>query len=605
MNNSNNILNKIKLAAVATSLLCLVSLSACQIDLSQTNGSETAISEEVIDEMVDITEGAAEIADNVAEITEDIADAVEIIEEEIIPPVSDEEMVAFDPENPFSYCKQPVCHYDKETGLINYTIEFKSIPRSDNPYIYLFEAATYEDDNSFDCKPYIASAFKDHSVTFSFPYTDHYLFSRFVPVIAYEKTFYPLSLGQYMTNPEEIAKNTTPYPVVDSKKGILLDPMTVNKDELKDLNVKRVVYNLPLSFIMGETDNELFPTIDYEYMGHTYKFNGFQLSGFDTLFKYLSKNNYHITAIILNDWTTDFPEVIHPLSRKKTSQSMYYAFNTEEEAGVRAIEAAALFLSQRYSGGEYGLIHDWVIANEINQQKVWNYMATDDIDLYTESFEKSFRTFYNAIKANYANANVYYSIDQDWNCNGGANYRYFNGRSILEKFNEFAKLRGDYDWALSIHPYPSPLTKTRFWNGRRDKSENARVVTPMNLTVVTDFMQKADMLDTKGNVRQIGITELGFSSKAGEKAQAAAFAYCYRIIEDNKYINSFLMNRQTDSYLSLQSGLALGIYNPDYSAKYIKDVFAEIDSDKGDDYIPEMLETIGASSLEEALEWAR
>ena len=49
---------------------------------------------------------------------------------------------------------------------------------------------------------------------------------------------------------------------------------------------------------------------------------------------------------------------------------MYYAFNTEEEAGVRAIEAAALFLSQRYSGGEYGLIHDWVIANEINQQKV-------------------------------------------------------------------------------------------------------------------------------------------------------------------------------------------------------------------------------------------
>ena len=94
-------------------------------------------------------------------------------------------------------------------------------------------------------------------------------------------------------------------------------------------------------------------------------------------------------------------------------------------------------------------------------------------------------------------------------------------------------------------------------------------------------------------------------TKAGEKLQAAAFAYCYYIIEDNKYINSFLLNRQTDDTAALKSGLALGIYNNDYSEKLLHDVFKNIDSPEGAAYIDEMLEIIGADSLEEALSWAR
>ena len=519
--------------------------------------------------------------------------------------ISEEELVPFNVDEAFSYCEQPVCYYDKETGLINYSIQFNSIPKSDDLYIYLFEMAGYEGDEEFDGKPYIASTFKDYEVTLTFPYNTKHLFSKFVPVIAYDKKFYPISLGQYITNPEDIADNDTPYPEIASKKGILLDPMTIDKEELNSLNVKRVVYNIPLSFIMGETDNDACPTVDYEYLGQVYHFNGFMLAGFDDLFRYLTDNDFLITAIVLNDLNSAYPEIIHPLSRNRKSKTLYYAFNTEEKEGVRAMEAAALFLADRYSGGDYGLIHDWVIANEINQHKRWNYMATDDLDLYVESFEKSFRTFYNAIKSRYKNADVSFSIDHDWNDNGGLNYIFFNGKDVLNSFNEKAKSRGNYDWGLSIHPYPSPLTNTKFWYGYRDKSEKASIVTPMNISVITDYMSQDDFLDTKGNVRQIGVTELGFSSNVGEKIQAAAFAYCYYIINDNEYIKSFLMNRQTDSYLSLRSGLALGIYNPDYSSKYIKDVFANIDNDMGEEYIDEMLKIIGAKDLDEALSWAR
>ena len=45
---------------------------------------------------------------------------------------------------------------------------------------------------------------------------------------------------------------------------------------------------------------------------------------------------------------------------------------------------------ERYSGKEYGLVHSWVIANEINQQKIWNYMDTEDVTYYAEEFEKAF-----------------------------------------------------------------------------------------------------------------------------------------------------------------------------------------------------------------------
>lgn len=522
-----------------------------------------------------------------------------------VPTITQKSFVPFDCNNPYSYCSQPVCTYNPLVNNIRFQMIFTDIPHSDDPFIYLFELSTYEDKANLSDKAPIAMSYKSSTTTFSFPYKTRLLFSEYIPAIKYMGEFYPLSKGQCITNPEALSSNNSPYPDIDSKKGLLIDANTIDTDWLSSLNVRRAAYNIPLSYIIGESDNPECPTIDYEYNGTIYHFDGYMLAGFDSLFSYLTNNGYQITAIILNDWNKDNPELIHPLSRGKTYRSMYYAFNTSEEDGVRLMEATALFLANRYNGGDYGMVTDWVIANEINQQKVWNYMATDNLDYYTKSFEQSFRTFYNAIKSGFSNAKVYYSIDHDWNNNGGQDYKYFNGRDLLYDFNEVAKEHGNYDWGLSIHPYPQPLTRTRFWPGSFDKSEYARIITPMNLSSLTSVMTKDDFLTEDGNVRDISITELGFSSRSGQKLQAAAFAYCYYIIEDNEYINSFLLNRQTDDIAALRSGLSLGIYNNDYSSKYIADVFANIDSVQGADYIPEMLEIIGSASLEEALANAR
>ena len=77
----------------------------------------------------------------------------------------------------------------------------------------------------------------------------------------------------------------------------------------------------------------------------------------------------------------------------------------------------------------------------------------------------------------------------------------------------------------------------------------------MNLNVLTDLLKRREYRDTEGEVRSITITELGFSSRAGQKLQAAAFAYCYYIVEANPYIDAFILNRQTDAPEEMVSGL--------------------------------------------------
>lgn len=583
--------------------LVMIFISACSIYLMQ-------------DEYVDSSVKNASGEEYINFSTQTISNEVDI--EDVEEPSIEELMVPFDVDNAFSYCFNPIAHISdsKEEILFDFTFD-NGIPESDDDLVYLYEFSTFEKENILlqeeipdnseqsDKKEAIAVASKNKEISFNLTYKDRYLFSRFVPAILVNGNYVALCDGKYISNPEILAGNSREYLKIDSKKGILLDSNTIDTDKLYDLNVKRAVYNIPLSLIIGESNNDVFPTIDYEYNGEIYHFNGYYCAGYDSLFNYLDSQGIHATAIILNDYNKKYPEIMHPLSRKKTAKSQYYAFNTEEEAGVRLIEATAKFLAERYSSGEHGMVYDWVIANEINQQTIWNYMATTDLNYYTESFEKSFRIFYNAIKSAYAQSNIYFSIDHDWNDNYGNNSRFFNGRDLLYKFNEYACRGGNYNWCLSLHPYPAPLSKVRFWKGEFNKTEEAGVITPMNLSALTDVLIKDEMLNTDGQVRDIAVTELGFTSRGGERLQAAAFAYCYYIIDDNKYISSFLLNRQTDDLEALKSGLALGIYNNDYSPKYIKEVFKNIDSEDNDDYLNEMLEIIGAKSLDEALLWAK
>ncbi len=385
--------------------------------------------------------------------------------------------------------------YDTELKKVRYSLTMPLVPASDDAYLYLFRADAWEEDADALAKEPVTRGRKDREWEAVFPYRDVYLYERFIPAVKMEGNYVQAGRSVYLSNPEALAGNQEPYPETGSKKGILLDPTMLGTPELTDLGIKHAIYNIPLSHIMGETTDQTFPTITYTYKGRNYAFNGAAINGYDGLFTYLSDMGMTATAVVLNDWNEAFPELIHPDAREPESGAYYYMFNASEEEGARTLEAVAGFLAERYSSGEHGMIHSWVIANEINQNRVWNFMNTRDVIYYTKEFEKSFRIFYQAVKSHYAQGRVYFSIDHAWNSNDGDNSGFFNGRDILESFNGAALAHGNYDWGIAIHPYPEPLTRVNYWSQEYDKTRNAPHLSIMNLNVLTDMLSEEAYLD--------------------------------------------------------------------------------------------------------------
>lgn len=373
-----------------------------------------------------------------------------------------------------SYGEGAVCSFE-DGGTLKLALTLPDIPRSEDAMVYVFAFEPCEnlgDPEAFHRRP-LAKAEKAEECTVEWEYEEEQLFYQFVPALRINGRYTPLSDGVYISNPEAAAKNPDGYPEARSKKGLLLDPEMLGTAYLTDLGLQHAIYNIPLSKILGETTDEKYPTITYEYKGKEYKFNGHGIEAYDNLFTYLTNAGLLTTAVILNDWNESYPELIHPLARNKNKKAYYYAFNTSDEEGCRFLEAIASFLMERYGSGQRGIVSSWVIANEINQNRIWNYMNTEDVAFYAAEYEKALRIFYTAAKKNYAGAKVYVSIDHDWNDNESGNKGFFNGRDVLQAINEAAGRKGNYDWGVAIHPYPDPLTKVDYWTEEYEKTMDA------------------------------------------------------------------------------------------------------------------------------------
>lgn len=462
------------------------------------------------------------------------------------------------------------------------------IPKSDSDDIYLFAMNTYETELSLDAKPLDTYRIEKTKASFSFTadlnnkQANSNLFKKFVVAAKKDGKYIILCKSRYITNPELIAKYNT-YTSVSSKKGLLVDPNKLHSGELEDLGVKQAAYNIPLARIMGQTTSGNYPTINYTYNGRTYAFDGQSIAEFDIVFGALSSKGICVTAILLNDPNSDYPELIHPQARSGGA-APYYMFNGTEESGINCMAAAASFLAERYSGTGHGTISNWVIANEINARKEWNYMEYTDVHTYTKEYAQAFRVFYNAIKSVNGSAQIYMPLDQTWNRNL-SNSGNYDARDVLEEFNTIIKDKGNIDWHLSHHPYPVPLTNAAFWNTGAyfnkliQNSSDTPMICMKNINVVTDYLQREDMLTDSGEVRSVLLSELGFTSTSGgEGVQAAAFAYAYYIAEANSHIDGLLLNRETDAPEEVAQGLAFGLCHSNGARKQIYNVFKQIDT---------------------------
>lgn len=505
-------------------------------------------------------------------------------------------------ENAADFATIESCKINTETGKIDVTMKAKDLAVSDDGYYYLFEEKAYQ--SALTGSEYIIEDQKDVELTFSvnlnYNTASSRLFSKFVVAVKKNGSFLAITRPHYITNPEAIAKYNLSFGNTTSKKGLLVDPEKLQGSELDDLGVKHAAYNIPLSRILGQTTSEHYPTVYYTYNGRNYAFNGQIIAEYDYIFTNLTNRGIITTAIILNDHSAH-PELIHPKARSG-GHAPYYAFNAADGDGTECIAAVASFLASRYSGTGHGKVVNWVIGNEINARSEWNYIEHMDTASYVDEYARAFRVFYNAILSINGSARVYISLDQQWGKSLYSNNGY-GSKAILDEFNRNLKAEGNIDWGLAQHPYNYPLTSAKAWSSGASvqEGENTPVITIKNLHVLTNYLQKPEMLTEDGEVRHLILSEMGYTSSQGQELQAASFVYAYKVIEANQYVDSMLFSRETDAPSEVAQGLALGICTLGGGRKSIYEAYKYVDTPESAKYTDFALRVIGISSWNEVI----
>lgn len=223
----------------------------------------------------------------------------------------------------------------------------------------------------------------------------------------------------------------------------------------------------------------------------------------------------------------------------------FYMADTSNDAAIAGIVKDL----QNYAANSN--CQDYIIGNEVNE-RIWNYSAWTDWDTYMRDYIQEFRICYTAIKSVNANANIYLSLDQNWDRNNPPGHweytRYIDVKDFLTQFNSTIRKSGNIDWCLSIHPYTVPLDYAKFWDYSgsanpglyKPQIPNNYMVSFQNMSVVTDFMCRPEMLSPSGNVRDIIINEIGIDATQGEDVQLAALCASYKSFEMNPYITQYM-----------------------------------------------------------------
>ncbi|MDE6983058.1 MAG: hypothetical protein K2O99_00750 [Lachnospiraceae bacterium] len=476
-----------------------------------------------------------------------------------------------------------------------------AVAPSDDGNYYLFALKTYEREIGARVD-YCAAAPAAELVQFAVPLeldtANSKLYSRFVITAKRGGMFVPVSTEMYITNPEAVAKGSTKSiaEATGTKKGLFCDWQYANS--LSELGAGYVATSIKTSQFFDGGGG-----FNYTYNGKTYQFNAFWVQATDQLVKIYNAQNVDIVLGILNDYSAGTADMIYPEALGTGVNPHYYAVNVDAQPGAEKLEALMSFLAERYNGGSHGSVHNYVIGNEVNSSRQWHYAGEISAEELALRYARQFRVCYNAIKSHNLGANVYACIDQRWNFDDG---NLFPGKKVIDTFNAEIARTGNIDWGLSFHPYPVPLTHAKFWTVapgygfvKVNHTENADMIIPTNIDVIVNYMTKPEFLAPSGAIRNLFISEVGFSSMSAsgdtnEEVQAAALVYAYKLIAAQPAIKGVTFNSVIDNPIEVaQDKLANGLMRSDGAQKPAYNAFKIMDKGGNVDHF---LPYIGASS---------
>ena len=469
--------------------------------------------------------------------------------------------------------------------------------------VYLFSIPMGRSKLSSDDKP-ISSAAKKSKVSFQIKIKKGMLqdaLNRRYLIAARKNNqkYAVLSAFRYATNASSVAKYKYAFPKAESKKGLQVH--WEMQEDAQELNVHHGLINIVFTEMLasaGEENSSV--SIPFTYEGKQYWFRRSSIQSYDSQLKRLSGSGAVISAVLLLGLRSDCMDLIYPGGR--AGGHNFYAWNCRDTQARRTFQAILTFLAKRYSAknSSNGRIVNWIVGNEVNDYRSWNYAGERSLSEYASIYADAFRLTYNAVTAVYANARVYISLNHLWNTKLP---NCFTAHQMLDAFASSIRKTGPIQWNLAYHPYGSPLTEPRFWENKNKQVTNkisSPVINMNNLSVLSDYVRK-----NFGSNTRIILSEQGYTSHTSSgyafKEQAAAIAYSYYLTEADDMVDSFIMNRHIDHQAEINQGLNLGLWTTQgtESANQKKlswKVFKYMDTTISESVTKASLKVIGAKS---------
>ncbi len=412
-------------------------------------------------------------------------------------------------------------------------------------------------------------------------------------------------------------QNVSPLPdkCYESKKGMQVNELIV--EDAIDLGIEWGFVNFYFNELISATPT----SYEFTYGDRTYYFNEASLETSDYMISRMSDAGIKVMAAVVSGYNEDLPELRYP-GIEYNPGTQYYAFNVKTQEGIDMITAVMTFLLDRYDGGEYGFVTDWLVGNEVNDNLQYNFIGACDGETYVAEYYEQFKVFYNIIKEHNPGANVYIPMEHRWNtANTMTDY---GGKWFLEYFHECELKDQEMDWGLAWHPYPYPLGDSDTlddgdepttdtdgqptYGGEVSMEYTSPLVSMKNIHVITDYLSE-NLLTKEGQVRSIVCSEVGYTSFSvlygeNQSKQAANIAYALTKAQMNPYIDAFIIRCQLDVSEGspyFQFGLREDAEGRYLDKKLSFDVFKYLDTTEAEEYIKDCLPVLGISSWSEVI----